>query len=638
MTISVIIDLIDNKHYPMNYSKTSGGSNKPFAILKSILGGIVLLTLPTLTAAAQEQPVRKLILLHSNDLHSRLNGFSPEVDYSPDKTHDDYTVGGFARIATLIDEEKKKSGDQVLVLDAGDFLMGTFFPMLEQSTGFQLPLMKKMGYDVVTLGNHEFDFGPAALAEILSRSAETNDIPVLVASNVTFSSKDNADDSLKSLFERKILNPFVIIEKNGLRLGIFGMLGNSAIGDAPLARPVEFTDPVKTAAKYTRMLKETEQVDLVICLSHGGVQKDGKGGWSGEDILLAQKVPGIDVIISGHTHSRIEKPLVVNGIPIVQTGAYGAGFGKLEIEFSNGKITRTDACIIPVTDDITGDPEIQRMIAEQEKKISDEILAPLNLTYNSVVTETSFPLLCQEDTLLENSNLGPLIADALYAYVNGHNKPGTDITLFPAGLVRDNILPGTTGKQSVADLFRVVSLGSGNDDIPGYPLACIYVTGKELKGILEILYLAPSSSRDNYIYFGGLRAAYDPTKGLLKKITSIETGDAEKGYTPVDWSKQNNKLYSITANTYILEFVGIIKKLSKGLVKVILKNEKGEPLQSIVDAVIDDEPDMPGIQEIKEWMALVWYLQQQPDGNGNGIPEIPEYYRQGSPRLHRSLN
>jgi len=179
-----------------------------------------------------------------------------------------------------------------------------------------------------------------------------------------------------------------------------------------------------------------------------------------------------------------------------------------------------------------------------------------------------------------------------------------------------------------------VPMGSGNDDIPGYPLARIYVTGKELKGIMEILYLAPASSADYYIYFGGLRATFDPGKGLLKKITSIETGDSEKGFTPVDWSKKNKKLYSLTADTYLLEFVGIIKKLSKGLVKVTLKHASGEPVQSIQDALIDADPEIPGIQEVKEWMALVWYLQQQPDIDNDGIPDIPVYYSTVGPRLH----
>lgn len=583
------------------------------------------------------QPIepKKLIILHTNDLHSRLNGFSPEMEYTPLSINDDGTLGGFARIATLINEEKLKEGNNLLVLDAGDFLMGTFFHMMEESTGFELPLLKKMGFDAVTLGNHEFDFGPNILAKIIRESTKQGSIPLIVASNISFSQKEKDSDSLKAMFDQNIIRPFQIIERNGLKIGIIGILGYDAIHDAPLARPVHFEDPVKSARKYARLLKEKDRVDLVICLSHSGVTKDKSGHWSGEDVELAKKVPEIDVIISGHTHTLLDKPLIVNGIPIVQTGAYGKGLGRLELEISKGKIMHSDSRVIPVNDAIPGNPEIQQMINSQENVISKSILKGLNLSYSSIITETSFPLLCDEDTLLEKSNLGPLIADAIYAYVNKQNAPGVDVAMFAAGMIRDNIIPGATGKQSVADLFRVVSLGRGNDNIPGYPLARIYVTGKELKGIMEVLYLAPANQADNYIYFSGLKATYDPGKGLLKKITSIEIGDQIRGFTKVDWSRHNKKLYSITANTYLLQFIGIIKKLSHGLVKVRLKNEKGEPLQSIGAAIIDGDKNLPGIQEVKEWMALVWFLQQQPDINGNGIPDVPDYYRTGSPRLFK---
>jgi 5'-nucleotidase len=408
-----------------------------------------------------------------------------------------------------------------------------------------------------------------------------------------------------------------------------------AIHDAPLARPVVFADPLKTAKKVTALLREKEKVDLVICLSHSGLGKDDAGNWSGEDVTMAQKVPGIDVIISGHTHTLIDKPLVVNGVPIVQTGAYGAGLGRLELEIGNGKVLRTEAQVVPVTDAVAANMFFQQAIDDQEKKINNEILEPLGFQYGSVIAETTFPLNCTEGKEAEKSNLGPLIADALYAYVKHLSLEGTDITLFPTGMVRDNIVPGATGKQTVADLFRVVSLGSGNDGIPGYPLARVYVTGKELKGIMEVLYLAPSSSPSNYMYFGGLDATFDPDKGLLRKITSIHITDKTGHFVPIDWSKENTKLYSLTANTYILEFIGIIKKLSKGLVKVTLKDANGNPIHSINEALIDADPSAEGAQEVKEWMALLWYLQQQQDVNNNGIPDIPETYRTGTPRLHQ---
>ncbi|MCB8999358.1 MAG: bifunctional metallophosphatase/5'-nucleotidase [Bacteroidales bacterium] len=607
-------------------------------MIRKIILLIFVSALSYLAGFSQNNASKKLIILHTNDLHSRLNGYAPEMDYTPSTMNDDETIGGFARIATLIKQEKNKEGDNLLVLDAGDFLMGTLFPALEQSTGFQLDLMKTMGFDVVTLGNHEYDYGPAALSGIIEKSVENGPVPYLVASNLSFTDKDNKADGLKSLFTSNILKPYVIVERQGLKIGIFGILGYNAIEDAPNAKPVIFDDPVKSARLYAKLLKEKEKADLVICLSHSGVKKEADGSWTGEDVKLAEKVPEIDVIISGHTHSLIDSPLIVNGVPIVQTGAYGAGLGRLELEISGGKIINSSSKVIPINDAIEGDPDIQQLIVAQEKRISTEVLGSLNLNYSQAIAETSFPLICDEDTLLENSNLGMLLADADYYYVNHKSPQGVDISLYAAGMVRDNLIPGKTGEQNLADIFRVASLGSGKDNIPGYALARIYVTGKELKGILEILYMAPAGNKDNYIYFGGLRAGYNPEKGMLRKISSIEVGDSEKGFKKVDWSKNNKELYSITADTYLLQFIGIIKKLSHGLVKVTLKDEHGNPLKSFNEAIIDGNPNLEGTQELKEWIALVWYLQQQKDLNGNGIPDIPDTYRKGSPRLFSIQN
>ncbi|MCB8994625.1 MAG: bifunctional metallophosphatase/5'-nucleotidase [Bacteroidales bacterium] len=607
-------------------------------MIRKIILLVFVSALSYLAGFSQNNTSKKLIILHTNDLHSRLNGYAPEMDYTPSTMNDDETIGGFARIATLIKQEKNKEGDNLLVLDAGDFLMGTLFPALEQSTGFQLDLMKTMGFDVVTLGNHEYDYGPAALSGIIEKSVENGPVPYLVASNLSFTDKDNKADGLKSLFTSNILKPYVIVERQGLKIGIFGILGYNAIEDAPNAKPVIFDDPVKSARLYAKLLKEKEKADLVICLSHSGVKKEADGSWTGEDVKLAEKVPEIDVIISGHTHSLIDSPLIVNGVPIVQTGAYGAGLGRLELEISGGKIINSSSKVIPINDAIEGDPDIQQLIVAQEKRISTEVLGSLNLNYSQAIAETSFPLICDEDTLLENSNLGMLLADADYYYVNHKSPQGVDISLYAAGMVRDNLIPGKTGEQNLADIFRVASLGSGKDNIPGYALARIYVTGKELKGILEILYMAPAGNKDNYIYFGGLRAGYNPEKGMLRKISSIEVGDSEKGFKKVDWSKNNKELYSITADTYLLQFIGIIKKLSHGLVKVTLKDEHGNPLKSFNEAIIDGNPNLEGTQELKEWIALVWYLQQQKDLNGNGIPDIPDTYRKGSPRLFSIQN
>ncbi|MRR23607.1 bifunctional metallophosphatase/5'-nucleotidase, partial [bacterium] len=447
------------------------------------------------------------------------------------------------------------------------------------------------------------------------------------------SKEDTADDGLEKLFDQQVFKPYQIVEINGLRIGIFGILGHLATELAPMMDPVRFKDPVRTAREYVRLLKETEKADLVICISHSGISRDEDGGWTGEDAELALKVPDIDLIISGHTHILLEQPAIINGTPVLCTGSLGAGLGRYEMKFVDGHPSQVDARVIPVTNEISPDTLIQCLIAEQEGRVIDHILKPYHLLDTTTVVETSFPLVCNLDTMLEKSNLGHLISDAIYYHVNSHYLPGTDIAFFPAGLVSDNIMPRETGRQSFADLFRIAPLGSGKDSIPGYPLARAYVTGNELKGMMEILYMAPSFSRDFYLYAGGLRVTFDPHKGLFRKITSIEIGNTETGFVPVDFSKRNKNLYSVTANTYVLGFAGQIRKITKRLVSIDLKNESGELIGSVDNALLDAAPDEPGIQEVKEWMALIWFLQQQPDSNDNGIGDITDYYRTVSPRL-----
>jgi 5'-nucleotidase / UDP-sugar diphosphatase len=586
-------------------------------------------------ARAESDTIKNLVVLYTNDLHNHITGFSNSVKSPLPGSDYSETKGGYARIATLIENERKKAGNNVLVLDAGDFLIGTFFSMLEESSGFQLSIMKKMGYDAVTLGNHEFDFGPQILASIITKSAENGYLPSVLASNLSFSAKDHGDDALNGLFDKQIIKPYQIIEIGGLKIGIFGIMGKGAVNVAPMIHPVQFEDPVKIAQEYAKLLKGKEKADLVICISHSGIHIDENGKWAGEDASLARQVPDIDLIISGHTHILLENPAIVNGIPILCAGSYGAWLGRCEVEVAERKIKKIDSKVIQVTDVIPQDSKIQNLIAEQEYKISEQILKPCHLFDTAAVTETSFPLICNEDTMLENSNLGPLISDAIYSYFNTGPQPGTDITFFPAGLVADNLMPRETGKQTVADIFRIVPLGYGKDNVPGYPLARVYVTGKELKGIMEILYMAPSRSRDFYMYTDGLRAAYNPRNGLLRKVTSVEIGNQESGFLQVDCSKRNKKLYSVTADSYVLGFASQIGKLTRHLINVSLKNERGEHIKSIDDAIIDADPDKPGIQEIKAWMTLLWFLRQQPDINGNGIADIPDCYRTGSPE--RSL-
>lgn len=587
--------------------------------MRKTLSALFLFSL-MLQVMAQEG--QRITIMHTNDLHSRLAGFAPESSYTPLRVNNDNTLGGFARIASVINSEREKNNGLLLVVDAGDFLMGTLFQGLETKTGFQLRLMKEMGYDAVCIGNHEFDYGPGKLADIISVSKERGEIPPLLLSNAIFSNDDPADDKLEKVFEDGTLGKKLVIERGGLKIGFFSLLGKVADDNAAFAPPVTFAKQIPAAKKMVRELQD-DGCDLIICLSHSGLGPDKKGNWAGEDVELAKKVKGINVIISGHTHTRLEKPLIVNGVYVVQTGEYGKNAGRLSLLYNNGNVTMEDYALIPVDDKIKGDQKIHALIEDQKKAVNEEILYPLGMEYDKSVAETDFLLECAEMGDIKGSNLGPLVADAIHSYINKNVRSGTDVSMVAVGVIRDQIVPGV---QTPPDIFRIMSMGSGNDNVPGYPLARLYVTGKELKSILEILQVAYKSTPANYCYYSGIRVEYNPDKGMLRKISKIEIHGDDGSLREVDFSRKNSDLYSVTANAYMLEFIGIIKKMSFGLINVVPKDSDGNPITDMKNAVIDIDEEKAGLQEGKEWLALMEYLGSMQDTNGNGIPDIDKKY------------
>jgi 5'-nucleotidase len=584
----------------------------------------LFLLLVAISALMAAQQTGKLVILHTNDLHSKLRGFAPETAYTPLVTGDDNTKGGFARLSSVIAEDRSVSGDNLLVLDAGDFLMGTLFHHFEDFDGFQLRLMKEMGYDVVSIGNHEFDDGPGHLANIVNASRNNGEMPAMVLSNIEFDEKETADDKLEKLYTDGTIKRSIVLEKSslGLKIGIFALMGVDADDVAPAAAPVTFSKQIRSAKKMVRQLK-SEGCNMIICLSHSGLAIDKKGELAGEDHKLASKVKGIDLIISGHTHTRLSEPLIVYGTPIVQTGAYGTNIGRVVFNVDGGVPVFESSVLNAVDDNIKGDAEVEAVIEERMELIETELLAGFGLQYNKIVAESSFDLVCDEYGDLEGSNLGPLVADAIHTFVNRHSPDGSDISIVAAGVIRNPIV---VGGQSVPDIFRVMSLGAGKDNVPGYPLSRVYVTGRELKSILEILMIAWKSSPSNYIYYSGIEVRKDPSKGLLRKIISADIVKPDGTRLAVDFSKGNETLYSIAANSYILEFVGIIKSMSFGLLNVVPKDETGTPLTDFSQAVINFAGDEGGYVEGKEWLALVEFLSEMPDINGNGIPDIDDFY------------
>lgn len=246
-----------------------------------------------------------IVILHTNDTHSQIDPF---VSKSSGE------VGGVLRRYNFINNVRAKN-PHVLLLDAGDFSQGTpFYNFFKGET--EITLMNMMGYDVVTLGNHEFDNGSAMLAKQLKKA----DFKVVCA-NYNFKNKKL----------RKIVKPYTIITYDTIRIGIFGLTTDlKGLVSPKTEKELTFLDPVETAKKIVQILKEKEHCDIIICLSHLGLDQIRKNDVS--DKILAEQVVGIDFIIGGHSHDYLETPLIINNIQIFQTGAKGAFIGKIELK------------------------------------------------------------------------------------------------------------------------------------------------------------------------------------------------------------------------------------------------------------------------------------------------------------------
>ncbi|MBM4277233.1 MAG: bifunctional metallophosphatase/5'-nucleotidase [Deltaproteobacteria bacterium] len=579
-----------------------------------------------------------LTIIHTNDMHSHLLGLSPNLDYSPFKTGDDATLGGWARVATVIKSEKAKRTNPTLVVDAGDFLMGSFFHMISREEALELRLMKEMGYDVVTLGNHEFDLMPKGLARIITSAQQKGGIPEIVFSSAIFNQENPEDDTLEEIFKKGWVKPYTVKEIQGIRIGLFGIMGKDAAEVSPFARPVKFKNPIEISREIVKILREKEKVDLIICLSHGGLSEKKSRS---EDELLAKEVPGIDIIVSGHTHTKLTQPLRVKETLIVQAYAHGRNVGVLDLAYEKGRLTLKQYALVEVDDRIQGDEKIQRAIESSISLIEQKILKEHGLTFQQGLAKTGFDLTLTTD----ESNLGNLIADSIQWAVNRIDYDPNDpvskvvVAIESNGVIRDDLLKGKTGKVAVCDLFRIVPLGiSRADDTMGYPIITCYLHGHEIKKILEVVTsIYPMKGRKFFLQVSGLKFKYNPNRMIFDRVTDIAIGSEEEGFRPLNYSESNKALYRIAANLYNATFISFVGRFTYGTLNIVPKDRKGTPLVSegpignpfdlLLPLRVDENKEKPGIQELKQWIVLMDYVRSFPDKDGDGTPDIPDKYK-----------
>jgi 5'-nucleotidase / UDP-sugar diphosphatase len=570
-----------------------------------------------------------LTIVHTNDLHSHLQGFSPEIDYNPHMINADNTVGGWSRIATVIKNTKKERKNPVLILDSGDFSMGSLFHMLAREEAFELRLLKMMGYDAVTFGNHEFDLKPAGLAATLRAAKAKGGMPQIVFASAVFDKKDPADDSLVEAFREADVKNYTVLVRGGIKIGIFGILGKDAAAVSPFAAPVTFRDPIEVSREMVSILREKEKVDVVICLSHSGLSTNPD---KSEDEILASKVKGIDIIISGHTHALHKTPVQIGSTIIVHAWVYGKHVGVLDISCDGRKVTLKSYKTVPINSAIKGDAAIQQTIDGFKQKIDKQFLAGYGLKYDQTIAQTNWDLIIAAG----ESPLGNMIADSIRWYINKYDSNKNDpssrvvVAVESNGVIRDSLLAGKTGRITVGDLFRTIPLGIGmdKDSTMGYPLISFYLYGYEIKRSLEILTsVYPSKGYDYFLQISGLRFTYNPHRVIFDRVTNIEMGSEEEGYKPLNYSNSNRQLYRVAANIYNATFLKVVGNYTYHMLDIVPKDKKGNPVKKLSTLRVNADKSKPGIQELKEWQGVIDYVQSFKDTHSHTVAHLPEKYK-----------
>jgi 5'-nucleotidase len=577
---------------------------------------------------------QKLLILHTNDIHSHLMGFAPEADYTPASPNDDTTTGGMARLASAIGQAKAAAaadGTPVLLLDAGDFMMGTLFEFLATKASAELTMMHALGYDATTIGNHELDWTPLGLAGIL-QAAVTSKVNVpIVASNMTFSDTDPADDALKALADAGVIQTKLVKTVGSLKVGFFGLLGANASQVTPQKAPLTFEPIADAAARMVKELRETDQVDLVIALSHSGIDHTG----AGEDADLAAQVPGIDVIISGHTHEALEQPKQVGGTIIVTAGAYTGFLGHLALTVTPSGVPGTPSTVAidsyqlqPIDDMITGDPTTQGAVDAFIAGL-DGSLASSGLAYKKVLASTGADLPLPDR---KEAPVGNLVTDA-YRTISAALQP-TDppvIAVDANGALRAPILKGKTGNIWFADLFRVTPLGIGPDQVPGYSLVTFYLNAKDIRSGLELGGAPEIVPGEFFLQVSGLKVTYDMSKPVFGRVTSLKLV-TPSGDQTLDVN-DTTTCYKVVTISYVAGLLVAVESLTSKLLKVQAKDKDCATLVDPTTRFVDADPAKDGVQELKHWQATLKYVTGLPDANGDGIPDIPPPYASPQGRI-----
>ncbi len=452
-----------------------------------------------------------LTILHTNDFHSR---FEPISKYDSGCSAEDNTegkcFGGSARLVTAVEEAKARAENPVL-FDGGDQFQGTLFYTYYKGKA-AAEFMNKLGYDAMTVGNHEFDDGP----EVLRGFMDSLDFPVLMS---------NADVGAEPLLA-DVLQKSTVIERNGEKIGLIGL---TPVDTPELASPganIVFTEPAQAVQGEVDKLT-AEGVNKIIVLSHSGYVVDK---------AVAEATTGVDVIVGGHSNTYLSNvsdkakgpyPTMVGDTAIVQAYAYGKFLGELNVVFDDdGNIKEAVGEPLIMDASVAENPEAVARIAELAK--------PLVEIREKVVAEAAEPIIGDKDVCrVQECAMGNLVADAMLDRVKDQ---GVTISLANSGGLRASI---DAGEVTMGEVLTVLPFQN--------TLSTFQVSGQTVIDALENGVSQVEEVKGRFPQVAGLKFTWDPTvapnEGRIQEVLVMDGGD----WAPIDPAAS----YSLVSNNFI---------------------------------------------------------------------------------------
>ncbi len=533
---------------------------------------------------------QEVTVLFTHDLHSHL------LPSAKESGNGEY--GGYARLMTAIEAQRAKDPNAILV-DGGDFSMGSLFQTAYPTSAIELRMMGVMGFDVTTFGNHEFDYLQSGLKSMLRAAMASGDpLPSIVCANYLppVEGQEGYDPEIWQIYRDYGIKDYVILERGGAYFAIFGIFGTDADDCAPNSGMV-FEDPI-TSAKETVAAAVAEcealygQHPVVICLSHSGTN-NGKG----EDVELAKAVDGIDVIISAHTHTTLNEPLSVNGTVIVSADEYGKNLGVVKLRQEGNETALVSYELVPIDESVEDDAEIAALVEQHKTTVERDYLSKYGFTFDRVLLNNPYTFETADavSSYQHESPVCNVYSDAYKWAVEKVTGKQVDVAITAAGVIRGSL---PVGNVTVSDTFNAASLGVGTEG----ELVGIYLTGKDLKTAIELDASIQPMMPTAQLFMSGVEYSFNQYRMIFNKVDyamlRLDDGTLKE--------IEDDKLYFVVAGMYMGQMLGSVEETSMGLLSITPRDEQGNPISTdeLVNYVIKDENGNP----LKEWYAIADYL------------------------------